>query len=145
MFSEFELQLFGIAYVTLRKEISLFDNIGSHKEICEAAIGIEGFIQTKLIDAFLNRGLSVTMRGKVKRGADIIVEDIGVELKAEVKKNSPYCFKDGLTKHPKADLYLFLSRTDVKEALLNYFKQNGYIEEHKQLNPRWMIWVVKRK
>ena len=145
MLSEFERQLLDIAYETLLKEVSLLDNLGRHKEIWGSSIGIEGFIQTKLIDAFLNRGLSVTMKGKVKRDADIIVENIGVELKAEVKKNAPYCFKDGLTKRTKANLYLFLSRTDVKEALLNYFKQNGYVEEHKQLNPRWIIWLVKRR
>lgn len=144
MFSELELKLFDIAYRALISETPLFDNLGQHKEIYEVGTGIEGFIQTKLIHAFLNKGLFTTTKGKRARDTDFIVENVGVELKGELKKNQPKWLLSALTKHPNADIYLLFSRTDVKSTLLCYFEQNKYDEKHKQLNPRWIIWIVKK-
>ena len=146
MFSELELRLLDIAYEALLNEVRLFDNLGQRKEIAGAGVGIEGFIQTKLIDALLNEGYHVTMEGKRKRDCDIIVQDIGIELRAEIRKTTtPTYFFSTFTDHPNADLYLFFSRTEMKSALQNYFEQNGYIAEQKQLNSTWMVCLVKKK
>jgi len=52
-----------------------------------------------------------------------------------------------LKKHPRAELYLFLSQTNSKlmSELGSYFKENGYAERHKLLNEKWMVMVVRRR
>ena len=140
-----EMEIFKVAYDELLKHISVLDNVGECKEIYGAAAGSEGWFQFVVLDALLRKGYSIVMKGKVKRHCDIIVNDVGIELRTELRKTqNPYWFVNCLRVHPKADCYMFLTRTMLKERLLKYLEENGYAEMHKELNSRWMLWLVKK-
>jgi len=86
------------------------------------------------------------MKGKQNRDCDIIVNNVGVELSALIDRGTGIRhLREGFKKHPEADCYMFLTRTMIKDRFMNYLEQNGYVEKRKQLNPQWMIWIVKRR
>ena len=141
-----ESEIFKTAYEGVLKYINILDNVGESKEVSDAGTGLEGWFQTVLLDSFLRKGYNVRMKGKQKRGCDIIVNNVGVELRTLINRGTGIGFlREGLKKHPKADCYMFLTRTMIKDRFINYLEQNGYVEKHKQLNPQWMIWIVKRR
>ncbi|MBS7632068.1 hypothetical protein KEJ15_00360 [Candidatus Bathyarchaeota archaeon] len=113
--------------------------------------GIENWVQTEFTVALVDRDYSVTTEGKVKRGCDLIVKndklhlDVGIEIRAYTCVY-PEGLIDGIEKHPKADLYLFLSQFDNESlSQLNaYFKKNGYIENHRTFSG-WMVMLVKKE
>jgi len=41
-------------------------------------------------------------------------------------------------------MFIFLTRTAQKDSLLKHLKVSGYIEMSKELNPRWMLWLIKK-
>ncbi len=70
--------LLNIAYLTFVGRTHLYDVLSDPKW---ATTGIEHWVQTELIVAFTDRDYNVTTTGKVKRQCDLLVNNIGVELR----------------------------------------------------------------
>ena len=122
------------------------DYAGEFKEIYGAGVGLEGWFKLNLLCAFLRNGSYVTMKGIQKRCCDVIVNDVGIELRTLMDKTvyPTYLVKCMEKDHPEADCYMFLTRTMLKNNLVKYLKENNYAERHKELNSRWMLWMVKK-
>lgn len=148
MFNKKELDLLAAAYQTFVGRIHVFDVLSEKKW---SATGIENWIQTEFIVALIDRGYEVTTIGKAKRDCDIIVKeeksglDVGIEIRALTSLYYKWLI-GGLSKHPYADLYLFLSKVDndMLKELNDYFEQYGYIKEYRMLNEHWMLMLVKK-
>jgi len=140
---EFDEILLNVAYQTFALKASYFDRLGQ-KEWANA--GVENWVQVELILAFLIRDVPVTTIGKRERDCDLIVDNHGVELRCATAPNSSWLL-DAIKRHPKAELYLFLSQTNSKlmDELKSYFEKNGYIEKYKMLNEKWIVMVVRKK
>jgi len=143
-----ELKKFGeilldIAYQTFALKTSYFDRLGQSEW---AKAGIENWVQVELSLAFMIRDTAVTTIGNRKRDCDLIISNYGVELRCATAPYSTWLL-DATKKHPKAELYLFLSKTNAKlmEELKSYFEKNGYVEKHKMLNKEWMVMVVRKE
>jgi len=139
---EFDEILLDVAYQTFAVKTSYFDRLGQK---IWANAGVENWVQVELILAFLIRNIPVTTIGKRKRGCDLIINGNAVELRCATTPNSSWLL-DAIKKHPKAELYLFLSQTNSKllNELETYFEKNGYIGKYKMLNEKWLVMVVKR-
>ena len=112
--------------------------------------GIENWVQTELTMGLIDRDYEVTTEGKIKRGCDIIVKnkDIGLDVGIEIKAFTCAWTQgliEGIKKHPKADLYLFLSQFDPDEfdQLESYFKKNGYIDKYRKFKD-WFVMLAKK-
>jgi len=114
-----ESEIFKTAYEGVLKYINILDNVGESKEVSDAGTGLEGWFQIVLLDSFLRKGYNVRMKSKQKRHCDIIVNNVGVELRALINRGTGIGFlREGLKKHPKANCYMFLTRTMIKDRLL---------------------------
>jgi len=141
-----EAEIFKVAYEGMLKHIDIIDNVGKRKEVYGAGVGLEGFFQFVLLDIFFRKGYSVRMKGKRERDCDVIVEGIGVELRTLMDKTTNIDFlRKCFEEHPKADCYMFLTRTMLKDNLFKYLEENGYAERYEEINPYWMIWLIKKK
>ena len=102
----------------------------------------------------IDRDYDVTTVGKRKRDCDIIVKekksglDVGIEIKTLTHTNyyKEILIKQGIQKHTKADLFLFLVRVDEEalKELSAFLRQDDYSERHRMLNDDWMIMLVKK-
>jgi hypothetical protein len=134
--------LLEVGYQTFALKRSYFDHL-SQKEWSNA--GIENWVQIELIMSLLTRSIPVTVIGKGKKDCDLIIEDHAVELRCATAPIS-FWLLDAIKKHPRAEYYFFLSRSDNKLTLEleDYFYKNKYSEKHKMLTPNWMIMVVTK-
>jgi len=151
MFRKEEIDLLDVCYQTFIGRTHIFDVLSAKKW---RDTGIENWVQTEFIAALFDRGFDVSTYGKRRRDCDIIVRneqlelDVGIEIKT-LTHTSYYreiLINQGIKKHSKADLFLFLTRfdNDMLRALIDYLEQNDYIEEHRMLNDDWMVMIVKR-
>jgi len=140
-----EKEFLKTAYDAVHKNLVVLNRVGECKEIYGAGVGLEGWFQIILLNAFLREGYKVKIKGKVERGCDIIIDDIGIELRAELAqtKNARW-FISCLKKHPKADMFLFLMRTTQENSLLNHLEEGGYDKIPGKLNHHWMLWLIKK-
>jgi len=115
------------------------------KEEWETA-GIEGWMQVELGLALELRGIDVKIKGKQKRQCDLIIDGVGVELRAGTNAYAPHLLR-ALVDHPKSDLYLFLTKTNDKlmAELRAYFDEHNLVEQHRMLNPEWMVMVIEKE
>jgi len=151
MFSGEEIKLLAATYETLVGRTHLLDVFSGKKW---KDTGIENWVQTELIVAFVDRGYNVTTIGKRNRDCDLIVKkekaklDVGIEIKTITHASyfKQILVKQGLEKHCNADLFIFLAKVDDKvlKELTEYFRQQNYSEERKMLNEKWMIMLVKK-
>jgi hypothetical protein len=134
--------LLEVGYQTFALKRSYFDRL-SQKEWSNA--GIENWVQIELIMSFLTRSIPVTVIGKGKKDCDLIVRGHAVELRCATAPVS-FWLLDAIKKHPRAEYYFFLSRSNSKLVfeLTDYFNKNGYSEKHKMLTENWMIMVVTK-
>lgn len=139
-FCDFLLEL---CYQTFALKKSYFEYL-SQKEWKNA--GIENWVQIELITSMLTRNIPVTTIGKGRRDCDLIIQNRAVELRCATAPFSNWLL-DAITKHPKAEYYLFLHRTDKKtESQLNaYFQKNKYSETSRILTENWVIRVVQKR
>jgi len=151
IFNKKELELLATAYQTFIGRIHVFDVLGdkSFKDT-----GIENWVKTELIVALIDRGYEATTIETKKLGCDLFVkeEKLGLDVSVEIKTITHTSYykeilvKQGLQKYPNVDLFLFLAKVDsvVLKELDDYFRQHGYIEEHRMLNDDWMTMLVKK-
>ncbi len=142
--NKFEQNLLNIAQETLRERVDLLNNIGGNEDIYKVGTGIEGYLQTVLLNAYMINGLHASTTGKKAKDCDIIIEDVGIELKSELIIGAKTFYKNMLKEHPRADLYIFLSRSNIKDDILNFFNEKGYIKDYRDIDPNWIIWLVKK-
>jgi len=141
-----EMEIFETAYKAIHRHLSVLDKVSKNKEIFKAGTGIEGWFQLTLLYAFLRGGYNVRIAGKVRRDCDIIINDIGIELRAELAQTrNAHWFISCLKKRLNADMFLFLTRVTLKDNLFNFLKENGYVKKSRELNPRWMLWLIKKE
>jgi len=151
MFKKEEIDLLDVCYQTFVARTHVFDALSAKKW---KDTGIEKWVQIEFIVALIDRNYDVTTIGTRKRDCDIIVRneesslDAGIEIKTITHTNyyKEVLIKQGIHKHTKADLFLFLARvdSDVLTELVDYLKQDGYVEEHRMLNNDWMVMLVKK-
>ena len=146
-----EIDLLDACYLTFIGRTHVFDVLSAKKW---RDTGIENWVQTEFIVALFDRGCDVSTYGKKKRDCDIIAKkkelelDIGIEIKT-LTHTSYYkeiLINQGIRKHSRADLFLFLTRfdNDMLRALIDYLGESDYIEEHRMLNDDWMVMIAKR-
>lgn len=131
MFDEKESGLLDAAYQIFVGRTHVFDVLSEKK--WESA-GIENWIQIEYAIGLSDRGYDVSVKGKLKRDCDLIVKkgglDVGIELAAVTSGYYP-SLTDRLRRHPRAELYLFVSKANEKilRGLDDYFDKNGYVEK----------------
>ena len=130
----------NIAYQTFALKTSYLERLGQSKWY---DTGIENWAQTELILGFMIRDIQVTTIGKKDRQCDLIVLGHSIELRCATRPSSKQLL-NAIKEHPKAELYLFLSKTNGKviNELNSHFEQNNFGEKHKMLNEQWMVMIV---
>lgn len=151
MLSQKEIDILNAGYQTFVGRTHVFDVLSEKKW---KDTGMENWVQTEYIVALIDRDYDVTTIGKRKRDCDIIVKgkksglDVGIEIKTLTHTNyyKEILIKQGIQKHTKADLFLFLVRVDEEalKELSAFLRQDDYSERHRMLNDDWMIMLVKK-
>jgi len=135
-------ELLDIAYQTFVGKTHVYDVLTDRKW---EAVGIEGWVKTELIVALVDRGYNVIPKGIFAKDCDLIVNDVAVEVKAStaIHKNP---LKDIIECHPKAEMYLSLSKTsqEYEKRLESDFEKKRLVPMIKPLNDNWIVMVAGR-
>ena len=143
-FTEQELKLLRIAHEMLLERRHLF------RTLCDKKydnIGLEGWLQVELIRAYADEEYTVIMKGKVKRGCDLIVRENTTEFLLELRTVPRPNYKllnDAIEQHQKPDIYLFLARLD-RGKLRDYEidMKRRYDFEFREMD-NWVLILVKK-
>jgi len=146
IFSEIELELLDVAY----KHFSTPQIRGRLRmlrkdKFRETGMGFENWFQIELIYAIeTTKGLNAKIKGKKEKKCDLIVNNIGLELKSS-KKGTWSHLRPAFDKH--ADLYMFLMwQKPLWKTLNRYLDRNGYIKQVKELKePGWVVTIIKKE
>ena len=106
-------------------------------------LSIEGWFQGELIFALESKGHSVETYGKLSRDCDIIVDGIGIELKAS-KKGGYSKLTKAFISHPNADVYLFLSGMNPNLFKKLNLRINEFSIESRNINEKWCLILLKK-
>ena len=106
--------------------------------------GFEHWFQNELLVAFLRNGHQVSILGKMKKDADIIIDGYGLELKCW-KQQFPSKRKliNAFDQHPNADGYLFLVEIIPKmidDLKKNVSKKRNY--KMKKINEKYALILI---
>ena len=123
----------------LKEHFSTPEMLHKLKIIAERGWGYEGWLQNEVIVALHEAGLNVTTEGKKALDADIVVNGLGIELRASKTRfpgnGMARAFKD----HPRAGAYLFIAQDDRKADWI----RKKHIFEEKKLGEGWVLIYVR--
>jgi hypothetical protein len=147
MLTELESGLFEVAYHHFLRKLEYL-KIFKKQKFSHGGWGIENWFQNELLFAWESAGFAVEVKGKMKKDADLIVNNIGVELRTSKRVQS---FKKHrvsvFSQHPKADLYVFLfwETNKSSQRLEEWLQGNDKNYEFRDLGHGWKIWACKSK
>lgn len=141
MFTETEINLLNSAYQTFIGRTHVFDVLSEAKW---SNAGIENWVQIEFAVALVDRDYEVTTVGKRERDCDLLVNDIGIEIRA-LTRASFSSLKSAFKDHKKAELYFYICKFDEKKwnEFRKYLKEQGYIEIARTFND-WIVVLVKK-
>lgn len=132
--------MLNIGFQTFVGRAHLFNVLSDKKW---ASTGIEHWVQTELIVALIDRGYPVTTIGKLKKGGDLIVGDVKIEIKARTTPEAQWLI-DAFKKNKDAHFYFFIYRTNdqLEEKLQLYINSKNLGVTRKKLDNNWILAVV---
>jgi len=149
-FDEFELKILQITRDYFSDE-SIQDEMKFYRE---KGLTFElGFFRNKLIYALYKSGINADVKGTKKQDCDVLIyrnndKNIKLELKVTRKGTLSWLIKDGLERHHRANLYLFMVWRYIPEEkftkLRNYLEKYGYLCDSKNTRD-WVYIMIKRK
>ena len=87
------------------------------------------------------------IKGTKKRDCDLIVNNIGVELRT-AKREKPWSHRISVFRqHPNADMYMLLTwqTNKLSKKFVSWLQENKLEYEDRELEGGWTVWICKTK
>ena len=110
------------------------------KVIAERGWDFEGWLQNEVIVSLYDAGFDVTTEGKKALDADVVVDGLGIELRAHKTRFPGNGMARAFKQHPRAGAYLFLTQDDKKADWV----RKRHIFEERELGEGWVLLFVRR-